>query len=672
MSKVPDNLDTAGLLSIAEETGVAIAVCDGPHELYAANNNSICRTLNPDGEFIGPCKAFCGTALEEVLEVGSRVSYTCHAGLECRALPMKSEDQPLVAIVGRTFLKAENYRRASERALSGDWKVHPPTRFFENVLITGAEETLDNATGRVENVVGGAALQKPIQEQEQPEIPVPSKQKITAQKNAPSGRAVEARAWRSFFGSLLKTDYGKAADSILEFIAQQYGLSALIWLDRRGTAFETTASYGELKGRGVRLRISPEDPRLLDALQNDNPLRLGEKSREGVAPNRTLSLFPIAVSADITAAIAVLDQSQSDEVDQHLVRLCHSLAPQLEILRLRSEVARRESLAAAVRGFSRSMRKIDADDLWLNLTQHAAQMLDAERASLLVYDEREDRLEIKAMIGSRHKVPDDADTGRRVSQVVFYKGEPAVITDVTRTGLPPAAEDRGYKTVSFLSSPISIAGRTIGVMNFTDRAGGRIFDKATLDLFLAIAPQLAVAIDRALLKEKAGEFEQLSVTDSLTGLLNRRYIEARLTEEIKRSTRHGFPMGFMMLDVDQFKSYNDSFGHPAGDEALKLVGHVIRETLRGADVAARFGGEEFAILLPQTTGEEAVAIAERIRHNIETADFAHRQVTASIGVASCSADLCVSADLVAAADRALYEAKRRGRNRVLEFEDLTH
>jgi len=126
----------------------------------------------------------------------------------------------------------------------------------------------------------------------------------------------------------------------------------------------------------------------------------------------------------------------------------------------------------------------------------------------------------------------------------------------------------------------------------------------------------------------------------------------------------------LMLDVDHFKSYNDSFGHPAGDEALKLVGEVIRNTLRSADVAARFGGEEFAILLPQTTGEEAIAIAERIRHNIATAGFAHREVTVSIGITSCSAELCVSADLVSAADRALYEAKRRGRNRVQEFEEI--
>ena len=108
--------------------------------------------------------------------------------------------------------------------------------------------------------------------------------------------------------------------------------------------------------------------------------------------------------------------------------------------------------------------------------------------------------------------------------------------------MPPVAADRKYRTGSFLSYPISIGERAIGVISFTDRAGGEAFDEESLELFQAIAPQLAVAIDRANLKEKAGEFEQLSVTDALTGLLNRRYIKERLLEEIKRSNRHGFPI----------------------------------------------------------------------------------------------------------------------------------
>ncbi|MEP7036791.1 MAG: GGDEF domain-containing protein, partial [Acidobacteriota bacterium] len=171
------------------------------------------------------------------------------------------------------------------------------------------------------------------------------------------------------------------------------------------------------------------------------------------------------------------------------------------------------------------------------------------------------------------------------------------------------------------------------------------------------------------LKHKAGEFEQLSVTDALTGLLNRRYLEERLAEEIKRSNREGFPMSFLMIDVDDFKSYNDKFSHPEGDKALKLVAKLFKDTLRGADVVARYGGEEFSILLPQTTLEEAKTIAERIRKNVEKTKFDMRRVTVSIGIASCSKIICNAQEIISAADKALYRAKSLGRNNVQIFED---
>jgi two-component system, cell cycle response regulator len=129
-------------------------------------------------------------------------------------------------------------------------------------------------------------------------------------------------------------------------------------------------------------------------------------------------------------------------------------------------------------------------------------------------------------------------------------------------------------------------------------------------------------------------------------------------------------MAFLMIDVDSFKSYNDSFGHTEGDKALKIVGNALKETLRGADVAARYGGEEFSILLPQTTSEEAETIAERVRRNIERLEFPKRHITVSIGVASCSLELNSCENLISAADKALYEAKKKGRNNVQIYENL--
>ncbi|MEQ1923485.1 MAG: sensor domain-containing diguanylate cyclase [Pyrinomonadaceae bacterium] len=665
---------TSTIERIADDAGLAIAVADASSELASANNNSICASLNPDGKYVGQCAAFCGTALEEVVEVGEAVSFTCHAGLECRAVPFSEEGQPLVAIVGRTFVKAENYRRATERAISGDWSKYPPSEFFENVLLTGSVSEIEKAAEKVaaefDPIVKPDVQEEPaIQPDEQPVVeqhePKQPEQEISI---PPTAKAAENQAWRAFFGSLLKTDFPQATESILEFLAHHYGFKGLVWLERSNGGFENRTAFGEMQGRKVRLGIAADDHRLVEALQNEMPLELGE--RHGADETvRTMNLFPIGFAGEISAAVATLDSVGDDSVKNQIARMCQSIAPQLEILRLRGDVARRELIGGAVRRFSDGIKSVETDDLWLSLTQNAAEILQAERASLLVYNKATELFEIKSIIGSRAEIDGSEDAGSRVAKVIFARNEPVIVSDISKTGLPPV-DERGYRSASFLSCPVTIGGNVIAVMNFTDRADGKPFDKESLELFQAIAPQLAVSIDRATLKERAGEFQQLSVTDALTGLLNRRYIEERLMEEIKRSNRHGFPMSFMMLDVDEFKSYNDTFGHPAGDEALKIVGHIIRETLRGADVAARYGGEEFAILLPQTISEEATTIAERIRSNIEETAFPHRRVTLSIGVASCSAELCSSENIVSAADRALYQAKHAGRNRVIAFEDM--
>ncbi len=670
---------------LADESGLAIVIIDrGSVELSVSNNNSICRSLNPGGEISAACKAFCGKALENATDAGETISYTCHAGLDCRAISMVNEGKQVVAIVGRLFTKANNYRKATERAINGDWQHFPPSEFFENVLLTGSSELLDETVKQLTDLAPAIEVFAP----DTPPTNVESSADEIARRAAelnqpapdepafpdpqPSGRVPEVEAWHSFFGSLLDQHYKPACDAMLEFIARQYGFRSLVWLERRYNRFEVLSSLGNAENGNIRLGIATDDMRLLDAAANEMPLELGERSSEkgngGIG--RSMYLFPFPVGTEIPSALAVLDHIGNEKVKHRIARFCHSVASEMEILRLRSEVSQRDSLARAVRKFGDSLKTIDNEDFWMQLTLTSAELLQSERASLMVLDEKSGLLEMKAAVGAKNDIYGASMPGERVSQIVFNKGKAAIVADVSVSGLLPAPDDRRYKTSSFISSPVSLGNRNIAVINFTDKANGANFDKHDLDLIEAISPQIAVAIDRAGLKEKAGEFRQLSVTDALTGLLNRRYIEERLIEEVKRSNRHGYPMSFMMLDVDQFKSYNDEFGHPAGDEALKMVSNLLKETLRGADVAARYGGEEFAILLPQTTDDEAVTIAERIRVNIEAAKFPYRKITVSIGVASCSGELCSAKVLVSTADRALYDAKRCGRNSVRLFADM--
>ena len=169
------------------------------------------------------------------------------------------------------------------------------------------------------------------------------------------------------------------------------------------------------------------------------------------------------------------------------------------------------------------------------------------------------------------------------------------------------------------------------------------------------------------------ELEDLAVTDPLTGLYNRRYFDQRYCEELKRARRHKTPIAIMMVDLDRFKDINDTYGHQVGDEVLVSAAHCLKETVRGSDFLARFGGEEFVVVILQATAEGVIPAAIRIRMMIQNAstntDRGVIQTTASIGI--CCFDPAEEdledGELLRRADEALYEAKNKGRNQVVLY-----
>lgn len=169
-----------------------------------------------------------------------------------------------------------------------------------------------------------------------------------------------------------------------------------------------------------------------------------------------------------------------------------------------------------------------------------------------------------------------------------------------------------------------------------------------------------------MLQKKNEELERLSITDGLTGLVNHRFLVQRLNEEGIRANRYHHEFSVLMADVDHFKQYNDEFGHPAGDEVLRRVADILRASVRPGDTAARYGGEEFAVVMPETPAAEAFEIAEHVRARVASEAFPGKKITLSIGVAEFPNDADLPHAVIAAADRALYEAKRDGRNRTVQ------
>lgn len=688
--------------ALADKNGVAVVVVDENSAIiHTSNNNSMCRTLYASEEFAPECDRFCGQVLAMTKQAGKAVDYQCYAGLDCRAVPIKQDEKTnFVAIVGRAFTKAENYRNATERAISGDWRQYPPTTFFENILIKGSAKSLEIASKSIENLLAEEknSLEKFADKEQSDEIKqneqtdelnklVEQFHSATAQTTIVSEKITrknieeteEFAAWRSLFGSLLKLSYQEACLSILEFIAQRYALDSVAWLERKEDRLDAIFANGRLKKQLLQVSVEADDTRLKDAVKREISLELRQRQKpSGQQENKSdklpsIRLFPIAVGDEIRCGLVLGDGEVSRNVQSHIVRFCQNIASELEILRLREKLTRRDLLELALKKFNANLSEIDTEDFWSRLTQISAELLRAERSSLLLFDEKSETLTVKAAIGNNADAikKEKENLGERVARQVLQDGKSLVVGNVDKIGLQAAPLDWKYKSKSFISYPLKIGGRKIGVLNLTDKTDGEIYSEFDLELLHAIVPQLAVLIDRAAIKHKAGEFEQLSVTDDLTGLLNKRYLKERIAEEIKRSNRQGYPMSFMMIDVDDFKTYNDSFSHPEGDKALKLVAHCLKDTLRGADIAARYGGEEFSILLPQTNSAEAETIAERLRQRVESTAFPNRQITISIGVASCSKIVCEAQEIVANADKALYVAKRNGRNKVQVFEKLS-
>ncbi len=166
--------------------------------------------------------------------------------------------------------------------------------------------------------------------------------------------------------------------------------------------------------------------------------------------------------------------------------------------------------------------------------------------------------------------------------------------------------------------------------------------------------------------------EQENITDPLMNIYNRRYLEQRLKEELARTGRYKIPLSLLLLDIDHFKQINDRYGHPVGDKVLSNMGEILKGETRKSDLPARYGGEEIAVLLPNTGEEEAVLLAERLRASIGYAGFNETEdgglhCTVSIGVTSLLENSCEPKELLRRADVALYYAKQTGRNRVVSY-----
>lgn len=313
---------------------------------------------------------------------------------------------------------------------------------------------------------------------------------------------------------------------------------------------------------------------------------------------------------------------------------------------------------------------LELDDLFDRVMGVIGESLKVDEYCLMLIDEPSGQLVIRASHGMREDLIVNANVsvGVGVSGKVAQSGELVHLPDIRQIKdffyYPGSNITQG----SFLGVPLKLrGGKVIGVLN-AHKPSPHAFVDSDIRFFSAVAEHVAVAIEHALVYQQTKE---LSNRDELTNLYNRRYFFERLEKEVERAKRYERILSLIMIDIDHFKNYNDSFGHLMGDALLKKLAQLMEHNLRKADVLARYGGEEFFILLPETDKEQARQVAEKLRRSVEEYDFhAERpelkpgRITLTLGLASLPRDGLDALSLLDLADKALYFGKAQGRNRV--------
>ncbi len=304
-----------------------------------------------------------------------------------------------------------------------------------------------------------------------------------------------------------------------------------------------------------------------------------------------------------------------------------------------------------------------AEDLLDSIFRVATELVRGQRVSLVLRDEETADFVIARAIGLAEDVQRKVRVGPGEGVVGHVLASKRSLLVRVASDMPPSDHAGQYLSESFVSVPVLVDDEARGVLSVTDRADGRPFEQADLQTLEILAGHIGACLVQ---QDQDEALQRLAETDPLTRLFNRRHFDKRLEAETNRALRADHLVALLMIDVDDFKMINDRFGHGTGDDVLKGVSSAIAQAVRLYDVPTRFGGDEFAIILPEADTEVASRVAGRILEKLELVELPERlreaqlRIGLSIGVATFPVPLGEAAALVEAADTAMYKAKQAG------------
>jgi two-component system, cell cycle response regulator len=297
---------------------------------------------------------------------------------------------------------------------------------------------------------------------------------------------------------------------------------------------------------------------------------------------------------------------------------------------------------------------------------------------LIVDDEPEARETIADILTEEGFIVETTDSAQKALALLEHSAFDLIISDLRMPGMDGITLTKNVKALS-IDSPIIVITAFATIQDAVDSMKAGAYDFITKPFNI---DHIRLTVDKALeanrlmhLAREREFYKALSHSDEMTQLANYRSLTETLATEITRALRYSRPLTVMMIDIDNFKVCNDTFGHLAGDRAIKDIARLIKKNTRGADFVARYGGEEFFVILPETAPDEALVVAERIRESIELFSFTAEdgtsigRLTVTIGLSTLPEKAGTQTELIDTADKALYHGKANGKNRVIVYAD---
>ena len=647
---------------LSTATGFDLTIYDeNSAQFLTTKENAFCELIK---SFTGngvECPASCNKFILESLKLNKPIAYKCYSKIMNFSFPIKYLGQKVVIVGKKSFASYEDFLEFL--------KIARDNGINEIPITTSLNFTDENYVKNISQYVHKAInyLLNYLHEKH---------------------RLIEKIGrFTSLVGISILEKLSKDTESICRYIVDTIAFIlspvsvVILLMDNQTSKYKTTSATGKYKDTLMGLQFDPQNTLIQQILTNKVPVSPivleAEKyiTIETAGGTKSLYLFPIFFEDDMEGLIGVLDGQLSEED----IKIINAFRDYIELALKNQSLSiacgkKVDELLASVFNSTISLAPLLTwEQLLQTIVEKATQLLKAEQGSLMLLDQETTELFVKAKksIDAIIKENMRMHKGEGIAGKVFETGEPLLVEDIEKDPRINQQNKPRYKTKSFVSIPLKIEDRVAGVLNISDKTTGEVFKENDLRLIQFFAANASIAIERSLLYKKTSELNELSITDPLTGIFNRRYLNSRLSEEVARFNRYKQPFSLLMIDVDGFKEYNDMFGHSTGDSVLKILADNIVASLRNTDVATRFGGDEFVLILSQTPKVDAINLANRIKENAENANIPHKEefpskeLTVSIGLTSYPDDASSITELLEKTDEALYLAKKSGRNKLV-------